>query len=139
MNIFEHHLAQIKKQILSSKDIFKLEKDNNLKSIILEAPPAQFNFDLSCNAAMVLGKINKLDPKKIAIKLKDIFLNKIADFSDIEIAGPGFLNIKLSKSALSNHINSILNSPKQSSKAFKHIILQYLEFYHLILNYKNYP
>jgi arginyl-tRNA synthetase len=112
MNIFEYHLAQIKKQILSNKDIFKLKEDDNLKSIILEVPPAQFNFDLSCNVAMVLGKMSKLDPKNIAIKLKEIFLNKIADFSDIEIAGPGFLNIKLSKSALSNHINSILKNEK---------------------------
>ena len=112
MNIFEYHLAQIKQQILSNKDIFNLEKDDNLKSIILEVPPAQFNFDLSCNVAMVIGRMNKIDPKKIAIKLKDIFLNKIADFSDIEIAGPGFLNIKLSKSALSNHINSILKNEK---------------------------
>ena len=112
MNIFEYHLAQIKKQILSNKDIFKLDNDNNLKSIILEVPPEQFNFDLSCNVAMVLGKINNLDPKKIAIKLKDIFLEKIADFSDIEIAGPGFLNIKLSKSALANHINLILKDEK---------------------------
>ena len=112
MNIFEYHLAQIKKKILSNKDIVKLDNEQKLKNIILEVPPEQFNFDLSCNVAMVLGKMNKLDPKKIAIKLKDIFLNEIDDFSEIEIAGPGFLNIKLSKFALSNHINSILKNEK---------------------------
>ena len=58
---------------------------------------------------MVLGKKNKINPKTLALKLKDILLSKINNFEDIDIAGPGFLNIKLSKSALINNIKSILN------------------------------
>ena len=112
MNIFEHHLSEIKKIILSEKDSLKLEDIENLKGVNLEIPPEQFNFDLSCNIAMVLGKKNKINPKTLALKLKDIFLNKINNFSEIDIAGPGFLNIKLSKSALLNNINSILNNNK---------------------------
>jgi arginyl-tRNA synthetase len=56
MNIFEHHLSEIKKTILSEKDSLKLNNLDNLKGINLEIPPEQFNFDLSCNIAMVLGK-----------------------------------------------------------------------------------
>ena len=56
---------------------------------------------------MVLEK-NKINPTKLAFKLKDIFLKEINSFSEIDIAGPGFLNIKLSKSALLKNINSIL-------------------------------
>ena len=59
---------------------------------------------------MVLGKKNNINPKTLALKLKDIFITKINNFSEIEIAGPGFLNIKLSKSALINNINAILNN-----------------------------
>ena len=59
---------------------------------------------------MVLGKKNKINPNTLALKLKDIFLNKIKNFSKVDIAGPGFLNIKLSKSALLNNINAILNN-----------------------------
>ena len=109
MNIFEHHLSQIKKTILSEKDTLKLDVDN-LDGINMEVPPEQFNFDLSCNIAMVLGKKNNLNPKILALKLKDIFLNKIKNFSKIEVAGPGFLNIKISKSALLKNINSILSN-----------------------------
>ena len=76
----------------------------------MEIPPEQFNFDLSCNIAMVLGKKNKINPKNLAQKLKNIFLKKIKNFSEIDIAGPGFLNIKLSKSSLLKNINSILNN-----------------------------
>ena len=112
MNIFEHHLSEIKKIILSEKDTLKLENIENLKGVNLEIPPEQFNFDLSCNIAMILGKKNKINPKTLALKLKDIFLAKINNFSAIDIAGPGFLNIKLSKSALLNNIKTILKNNK---------------------------
>ena len=110
MNIFEHHLSEIKKIILSEKDLLKLDQIDNLKGVNLEVPPEQFNFDLSCNIAMVLGKKNKINPKTLALKLKSIFLNKISNFSKVDIAVPGFLNIKLSKSALLNNISSIFNN-----------------------------
>ena len=110
MNIFEHHLSEIKKLILSNKKNLELNNVENLKNINLEIPPEQFNFDLSCNVAMVLGKTNKKNPNELALKLKNFFLEKISSFSEIKIAGPGFLNIKLSKSALLNNINLILEN-----------------------------
>ena len=112
MNIFEHHLAEIKTVILTEKEILKLDHVDNLNGVNLEVPPEKFNFDLSCNIAMVLGKKNKINPNILALKLKEIFIKKINNFSEIEIAGPGFLNIKLSKSALFNNINSILKDSK---------------------------
>ncbi len=110
MNIFDNYLKEIQNLILSNKKILKLENIDNLKKINLEIPPQQYNFDLSCNIAMVLGKSNKINPKDLAKKIKEIFLKKIINFSSIEIAGPGFLNIKLSKAALIKNINSILKS-----------------------------
>ena len=113
MNIFEYHLKEIQNLLLVKNDILKLEKIENLENINLEVPPDKFNFDLSCNIAMVLGKSNKLAPKKLAEKLRELFLDQIKNFSNVEIAGPGFLNIKLSKSALIENINSILKNNKK--------------------------
>ena len=56
MNIFEHHLTEIRRIILSEKNFLNLEIIDDLKGVNLEIPPEQFNFDLSCNIAMVLGK-----------------------------------------------------------------------------------
>ena len=80
MNIFDYHLAEIKDQVLSKKNILKLDQIDNLNGVNLEVPPEQFNFDLSCNIAMVLGKKNKLNPKSLALELKKIFLKKINSF-----------------------------------------------------------
>ena len=96
MNIFEYYLKEIQNLVLTKNDILKFEKIENLEKINLEVPPEQFNFDLSCNIAMVLAKSNKLDSKKLAKKLRALFLDQIKNFSKIEVAGPGFLNIKLS-------------------------------------------
>ena len=112
MNIFDHHLKEIQNLILMNKKKLKLENIDNLRNVNLEIPPEQFNFDLSCNIAMVLGKSNKLNPKNLAKNIKEIFLKQIINFSVIEIAGPGFLNIKLSKTALINNINAIIESNK---------------------------
>ena len=112
MNIFEYHLTEIKELILSKKSILNLNQINDFKGVSLEVPPEQFNFDLSCNIAMVLGKKNKINPKELALKFKEIFLENISNFSIIEIAGPGFMNIKLSNTALLNNINSIIKNKK---------------------------
>ena len=112
MNIFDHHLKEIQNLILINKKKLKLENIDNIKNVNLEIPPDQFNFDLSCNIAMVLGKSNKLNPNDLAKKIREVFLKQIINFSVIEIAGPGFLNIKLSKTALINNINAIIESNK---------------------------
>ena len=63
MNIFEYHLTEIKELILSKKSILNLNQINDFKGVSLEVPPEQFNFDLSCNIAMVLGKKKKINTK----------------------------------------------------------------------------
>ena len=112
MNIFEHHLLEIKELTLNNKKILKLDKIKSLNIINLEIPPEKFNFDLSCNIALVLAKENNQEPKKLAEKFKKVFLEKIKNFSKIEIAGPGFLNIKLTNKAIINNINLILKNKK---------------------------
>jgi len=112
MNIFEHYLLEINNLVLNHKKNLKLENLENLKNINLEVPPEQFNFDLSCNISLVLGKSNNLNSKNLAVKLKNLFDDKIKDFKVVEIAGPGFLNIKLSKTALIKNIYSIFKKNK---------------------------
>ena len=113
MNIFENYLSKINKIILDNKKILKLIDTENLDNINLEVPPDHFNYDLSSNVSLVLAKPNKLNPINLAKKLKDLLLQKLSHFKKIDIAGPGFLNIELSKEGLIDNLNDILKNRDQ--------------------------
>ncbi len=112
MNIFENYLKKIKDLIKKNQKKLELKNIDNLKGINLEIPPSNINSDLSSNICMILAKVNKLNPNKLALSMKDLIKSNIKDFEKIEVAKPGFLNIQLSKKALANIINNILMENK---------------------------
>ena len=116
MNIFEEYINKITALIQKNQKFLKLENLNKFKGIVVESPPSEFNFDLSCNAGLVLGKMNKINPIALANKIKDLILKNLKDFENIEIAGPGFLNLKLTNQSLISNINKILESKETYGK-----------------------
>jgi len=108
MNIFDNYLLIITKIILKNKESLNLNNLKNLENVNIEVPPKHFNFDLSTNISSVLSKINKTNPNDLAKSIKDLLLKNISHFEKIEVAKPGFLNIKLSKEGIVTNINSIL-------------------------------
>ena len=123
MNIFENYLSKINKIILNNKDNLKLTILENLDNINLEVPPSHLNYDLSSNVSLVLAKTNKLNAINLAEDIKDLLLKKINHFEKIDIAGPGFLNIKLSKNAFIDNIKDIFKNrdnfgSKKSNKIY---------------------
>ena len=108
MNIFDNYLLIITKIILKNKESLNLNNLKNLENVNIEVPPKHFNFDLSTNISLVLSKINKINPNDLAKSIKDLLLKNISHFEKIEVAKPGFLNIKLSKEGIVTNINSIL-------------------------------
>ena len=116
MNIFEEYLNKINTLIHKNQKLLKLDNLNNFKGIVVESPPTEFNFDLSSNVCLVLGKVNKTNPKDLAIKIKNLILKDLKDFEKIEIAGPGFLNLQLTNKSLIFNINKILKNRKSYGK-----------------------
>ena len=112
MNIFENYLIKINKLILKNKNFLELYNLDNLKNINLEVPPEYFNFDLSTNISLVLSKANGIKPNILADRIKDLFLKNIDHFEKVEVAGPGFINIKLSVEGIISNINDILKNRK---------------------------
>ena len=107
MNVFENYLEKIKKITLKNYKKLNVNEGNIFKGTTVEVPPSDFDFDLSCNIAMILAKKVKENSRDLADKIKKILLKDSTDFEEIEVAGPGFLNIKLSNSALKNIIEDI--------------------------------
>ena len=113
MNLFTNYLTEIKEKVLKDKALSELTFEKKSSNIIIEKPPENFDFDLSSNIALVLAKTNKKNPREIAEKIKNVLSKKIDDFSTVEVAGPGFLNIKLSKKAWIKNINNIFKNKKK--------------------------
>ncbi|QWD63990.1 arginine--tRNA ligase [Polynucleobacter sp. MWH-UH2A] len=79
----------------------------------LERPKAVDHGDVACNIALQLSKAWKLNPRELAQALVER-LQKEAGFdkliSSCEIAGPGFINFRLSNSAKTAVVGEILSS-----------------------------
>ena len=123
MNIFENYLAKINKIILENKLFLNLENIDNLNDVNLEVPPEHFDCDLSTNVSLILAKANKIAPNKLAKDIKNLLLKKVNHFEKVEVAGPGFLNIKLSKEGIILNINEIIKNKntfgsKQTNKTY---------------------
>ena len=95
MNIFESYLKEIFSLIKKNKKKLDLKSINDFKGVNLEIPPLNIDSDLSSNLCMILAKVNKMDPKRLALKIKVLIKKRVKDFKEVEIAGPGFINIKL--------------------------------------------
>ena len=84
------------------------------KNIICQTSKEEFG-DYQCNICLALSKIYKRNPREIAIKfVKALKENKnISNLcEDLEVAGPGFINIKLKKNILIKQIKSNIKCPR---------------------------
>ena len=79
---------------------------DDLKNLTIEVPPKDQNSHISCNAAMILAKYNKINPIKLAEILKNKFLENFSEFERVEVAKPGFLNINFNQDFWKNYWQS---------------------------------
>ena len=78
-----------------------------------ESPKMASHGDLACTAAMQLAKPLKLNPRQLAETLRSAVLQTPAFarwVSSVEIAGPGFLNIRLQPAAKQQVVREVLVS-----------------------------
>ncbi len=81
-----------------------------------ESPKVAAHGDFACTAAMQLAKGLKQNPRQVAEALKAILLAKPAYekwVDAVEIAGPGFINIKLKPVAKQETVREVLHAGSQ--------------------------
>ncbi len=110
MNIFDLYLQKIKKLVQENKEVLGISIFNEFKNVTVEIPPNHLNFDLSCNIALILSKLNKQNPIELGQKIKELMKNKLTEISNTEIAGPGFINFNLDKTTTFEIIQKIISS-----------------------------
>ena len=121
MNLFLDYQKKIFNSLKSLEKKNLIHIPSQLKSFTVELPPKSQRADISCNAAMILAKVNNSSPVKLAEIFKKHLLSKFKEFKNVEIAGPGFLNIHFHISFWKEYLTKViqLDSKYGSNKSFK--------------------
>jgi len=77
--------------------------------VVVELPRDETHGDLACNAAMVLSRQAGMRPRDLAGLFADE-LKKRDDVDTVEIAGPGFINIRLAAGRWAQDLTEILSA-----------------------------
>ena len=77
------------------------------KNVTVEPPRDPAHGDLATNAAMVLSKAAKTNPRALAEAIKPK-LEALPPVTSVEIAGPGFINLRLTPDAWRDELRTIL-------------------------------
>jgi arginyl-tRNA synthetase len=94
MDLFAHFHDVVAAEVLALAKSGALPEGLDLSRIAVEPPRDPAHGDLSTNAAMVLAKPAGKNPRELAQKLAER-LRQHADIVSADVAGPGFLNLKL--------------------------------------------
>src|SRR5271154_3789521 len=111
MNIFEDFQTRVGAIIQSLVERGRLPAGLNLQGFLVEPPREAAHGDLSTNAAMVYAREAKAagsSPRELAIELAAALAEQ-PDVDQAEVAGPGFINIRLKPAVYDNILRSVLS------------------------------
>jgi arginyl-tRNA synthetase len=86
-----------------------LPAEASRKAVAVEPPRYAAHGDLATNAAMVLAKAAGTNPRALAEAIKPK-LEAIPAVTSVEIAGPGFINLRLANDAWRDELTTILTA-----------------------------
>ncbi|MGB0922616.1 MAG: arginine--tRNA ligase [Alphaproteobacteria bacterium] len=109
MNVYTHYRAQILDALGALAADGTLPDGLDTKNVAVEPPRDASHGDLAVNAAMVLAKAAKMKPRDIADALAPK-IEAMADVAAVEIAGPGFINIRLADSFWTGQVATVLKA-----------------------------
>ncbi len=104
-NIFNHY----RNHVLSAVQKLELPAGLALEAITVEPPRDAAHGDLATNAAMVLAKPVGTNPRALAEKIA-AQLRLLPDVAAVDVAGPGFINMRLQASVWQHLLGEVLRS-----------------------------
>ncbi|PPR63502.1 MAG: Arginine--tRNA ligase, partial [Alphaproteobacteria bacterium MarineAlpha4_Bin2] len=108
MNLFAEFHSRISCAIDELSESGELPKGIDASRISVEPPREAVHGDLATNAAMVLAKQLSMKPRDLAEKLA-LVLRSDEEIAKVEVAGPGFINMRLEPTAWLNVLAEVLN------------------------------
>lgn len=126
MNEIEFNL----KQALANAAQAAFDVNVDASTVVIEIPKDKNHGDYSSNIAMQLTRTLRNNPRVIAQGIIDNLNKESASIETVEIAGPGFLNFKMSNASLTSVIDKVLkqgeNYGKNDSGANKKVNVEYV-------------
>lgn len=116
MNLFTEMRALVIDALTAMQAEGVLPEGLDFKNVAVEPPRDALHGDMATNAAMVLAKPAKMKPRDIA----DVLAAKLAEDARVEVAevaGPGFLNMRLSASLWQGVVKAALEGGDQFGKS----------------------
>ena len=110
MNIFEDFEARVRALLVAVVEAGRLPGGLDLQRFVVEPPREAAHGDLSTNAAMVYAREAKAagsNPRALAEELAAGLATQ-DDVDKAEVAGPGFINIKLKPAVYADILKSVL-------------------------------
>jgi len=108
MNVFTHFRDVVDAELAVLGAAGDLPEVLDTKNIAVEPPRDASHGDIATNAALVLSKQAKKKPRDIAEMLAPR-LESLSDVDSVEIAGPGFINMRLSAAFWQQKVKAVLN------------------------------
>ncbi|HAV59862.1 MAG TPA: arginine--tRNA ligase, partial [Planktomarina temperata] len=110
MNLF----AEIRSLVIDSLQQMQAQGDLpdglSFDAVTVEPPRDAAHGDMATNAAMVLAKPSSCKPRDIAQRLATL-LSADPRLASVEVAGPGFLNLRLASTLWADVLRAILADP----------------------------
>ena len=116
MNLF----AEIRSLVIDSLQQMQAQGDLpdglSFDAVTVEPPRDAAHGDMATNAAMVLAKPSRCKPRDIAQRLATL-LSADPRLASVEVAGPGFLNLRLASTLWADVLRAILADPSGYGRA----------------------
>jgi arginyl-tRNA synthetase len=107
MNLFAEFESRIKATLIEKIIPEDKRQAADLSRIVVEPPRDASHGDLATNAAMVLSKQMGMAPRALADQIVP-YLQADADIAEVTVAGPGFINMRLSSSYWQKFLGSVI-------------------------------
>jgi arginyl-tRNA synthetase len=108
MNVFHEFTARIR-AIVAPMVSEVPGAGPDLDRIVVEPPRDAAHGDLACNAAMLLAKPLGVKPRELATRIAAA-LALDADVDAVEVAGPGFINLRLKRAYWQGLLRSLIDA-----------------------------
>ena len=111
MSIYARYSALLDGVLADLQSSGDLPADLNRRAVAVEPPRDASHGDLATNAAMVLAKPAGTNPRALAALIAPK-LEALPGVTAVEVAGPGFINVRLSPDWLARRLEAVASDDR---------------------------